>query len=155
MAATKARPNEAGLHDAVEVAGALNEILASATHDEFELGTDSAFAQALEETFSHYGSTALTELIVQLSAVATPTQVAVEALRTIAQTPSLATGQRREAIVGFLSHASYQVRDGATAALAALRDALAIPALSDAMAREPLLEVRREMERVIQKLRAA
>src|SRR6266436_3338302 len=124
-----------------ELSGALEQemtaLLEAAEYQELEVGVSSDFSRNLARLISAYGVAAVQTLAACIETHRPSPAVMSVLLRQLgAMRDSFTRGYRRELLSRLLRSKSLQVRHAAGAALASLRDPLAIPALEQAIERE-------------------
>lgn len=131
-------------------------ILATAEHEDFEFGVDSALARGIASVVAEHGTRALHALQDVLQARQPGVEVLGEFLREIGRVPHPASRDlRRELLVRYLQSPTVQVRHMATTGLAELRDRLATKYLEAAYQVEQSQRLKRHIARTIDYLRSA
>jgi hypothetical protein len=141
-----------------EISGALEQemtaLLEAAEYQELEVGVSSDFSRNLARLISAYGVAAVQMLAACIETHRPSPAVMSVLLRQLgAMRDSLTRGYRRELLSRLLRSKSLQVRHAAGAALASLRDPLAIPALEQAIEREAFERPRLYLQSVLERLR--
>lgn len=130
-----------------------DSIFASAKGEIFEDGIESDFSRKLSEFIMSFGHSAMEAIIPVLLSDHTNTEVSSEALRVIGRLNHKTTYRDRLWLLerGLYS-ASARLRDGAVIGLAFLNDPIAVTPLRSAIEREPIPELRHDMEQVLSQL---
>jgi HEAT repeats len=136
-----------------ELSESLRALLASGKEQVFEDGIESEFSKALIAFIKKYGYDALAELAYFIVYEKVSTEVAAEALRWLGlMSHPLSYHWRLWLLERSLSSRSARVRDGASLGLAFLDNPDAIPYLRQAIEREPIAELRGDMQQVLAQL---
>jgi HEAT repeat protein len=146
--------NATGLHDRPpELAESFRYLLMSAKYELFEDGIESEFSKGLMALIKKYENDALAELAYFIVYEKVSTEVAAEALRWLGLMDHLLSYHWRLWLLErSLNSRSARIRDGAVLGLSFLDDPDAIPYLRQAVDREPVKELRADMEQVIVQL---
>ena len=144
---TAEQPDSATLEDEATA------LFASAREQLFEDGMESDFSRGLEGFVITYGRLAMEAVIQVVLSNRADSEVVSEALRVVGRISHEPTYRDRLWLLerGLYSE-SARVRDGATLGLSYLDDPAAITPLTFAAQREPLFELRRDMEEVVAQL---
>lgn len=146
--------NAAPQHVDMSLRNRLESVFRQAQEERFEDGMQSNFGRAMLALIAQYGEASVGEARRLIFDPRTRPGVAAEALRWVARADHPATQeQRREVLEAALSHLSSMVRDGAVLGLASLDDSRSVPALKAAIRREPVPELRADMEDLLAELR--
>lgn len=131
----------------------IDSIFARAKEEIFEDGIESDFSRKLSEFIMSFGHSAMEAMIPVLLSDHTNTEVSSEALRVIGRLNHKTTYRDRLWLLerGLYS-ASARVRDGAVIGLAFLNDPIVVAPLRSAIEREPIPELRHDMEQVLSQL---
>lgn len=133
----------------------VNTIFGAASEENFESGVESEFSRKLLLIIEKYGELAIRALGLGILANEWNPEVISEALRWIARIADPSTYASRLWLLErslFSPHS--RIRDGAALGLASLDDPSAIPYLEAAIAREPIRELRGDLEQALDQLRA-
>ena len=152
--ADEAYENATGLHDRPpEIAESFRCLLMSGKNEIFEDGMESEFSRGLMDFIKKYGNDALAELAYFIVYEKVSMEVAAEALRWLGlMNHPLSYHSRLWLLERSLRSRFARVRDGAALGLAFLDDPHAIPYLRQAIAREPIAELRGDMQQVLAQL---
>jgi hypothetical protein len=124
-------------------------------NEAFEDGMESAFSRSLQEFVRRHGVTAVNVITRLISNELVSVELASEALRWLGRMEDPTTyHDRRWLLEHSLTHSSGYVRDGAVLGLSSMDDPHATSALRQAMAREPLPQLRKNMAQAIEQLEA-
>lgn len=131
-------------------------LFGQATHEDFELGTKSDFIHSLDAVVARQGTIAVEAIAnIILTGQARP-HVAAQALVWLGDLEHKASyGLRFRLLLICLQSASRWIRDGAGLGLDSMEDRRAIPALRDAITREGVQELRKDLEAVLHRLEFA
>ncbi|MBI2304826.1 MAG: HEAT repeat domain-containing protein [Chloroflexi bacterium] len=133
----------------------IDSLFRVAANENFEDGIASQFSRELLRLVEEYGNVAMQEIGFLITFGRVSQQVASEALRWLGRiTDVSAYGWRIWLLEKSLSSSSPVIRDGAVLGLASMRDPTAIPYLQEAIAQEPLAELREDMQQVLEDLEA-
>ena len=131
----------------------VHSLFQAAAHEDFEFGTESPFIKSLDTCVTQYGTKGVLAIAsIILNARAKP-RVIAEALRwlgNLTHQPSYLLRLRTLEVC--LGSPSRWVRDGASLGLEAMNDPRAIPYLREAVNREQLPELRKDLEAVLREL---
>ena len=138
----------------VEIDRELHALLSSARNEYFEDGMQSSFSSGLLSFVTGNGNAAIESLTVALLAESNSIEVISESLRWTGrvQQPSTRVSRRR-LLELMLRHQSARVRDGAILGLASMNDPYAIRAVVQAIQREHVIELKKNMVDVLVQLR--
>jgi hypothetical protein len=142
------------LHDRPpELVESFRCLLISGRDEIFEDGMESEFSKNLIDLIKRYGNDALAELAYFIVYEKVSTEVTGEALRWLGlMDHPLSYHWRLWLLERSLSSRSARIRDGAVLGLAFLDDPDAIPYVRQAADREPVKELRSDMEQVLVQL---
>src|SRR5882724_2106411 len=146
--------NATGLHDRPpELVESFRCLLISGRDEIFEDGMESEFSKNLTDLIKKYGNDALAELAYFIVYEKVSAEVTGEALRWLGlMDHPLSYHWRLWLLERSLSSRSARIRDGAVLGLAFLDDPDAIPYVRQAADREPVKELRSDMEQVLVQL---
>jgi hypothetical protein len=149
--------NATGLRDRPpELAESFRCLLTSGKGEIFEDGIESEFSKSLIDLIKKYGDDALAELAYFIVYEKASAEVTGEALRWLGlMDHPLSYHWRLWLLERSLSSRSARIRDGAVLGLAFLDDPEAIPYLRQAVDREPVKELRADMEQVLAQLESS
>jgi hypothetical protein len=150
----EASENVTRLHDRPpELAENFRCLFISAKDEIFEDGMESEFSKGLTALIRKYGNDALAELAYFIVYEKASPEVTGEALRWLGlMDHPLSYHWRLWLLERSLSSRSARIRDGAVLGLAFLDDPDAVPYLRQAVDREPVKELRADMEQVLAQL---
>jgi hypothetical protein len=146
--------NATGLHDRPpELAESFRCLLMLAKDEIFEDGIENEFSKGFMALIKKYGNDALAELAYFIVYEKVSAEVAAEALRWLGLMDHLLSYHWRLWLLErSLNSRSARIRDGAVLGLSFLDDPDAIPYLRQAADREPVKELRSDMEQVLVQL---
>ena len=134
----------------------LQTLFRVAAHETFEFGMESEFVTALESSIAEHGTHAVASIATIILKGQAKPQVAAEALRLLGDVNHRESYQLRLRLLeACLDDPSRWIRDGAALGLDAMNDRHAVPSLKAAIAREPIYELRKDMESVLARLERA
>jgi hypothetical protein len=132
----------------------LAQVLARAWNEEFREGMPSEFAEELRLLVLDFGTVVVTELQRIIAARAVRPGLGFEALTTLADFKySSIAADRLRLVEWALSSPAPEIRYGGALALATLRDPKSAAALQMAVAREPLPDLQRALQKVLSAIR--
>lgn len=133
----------------------LDSLLETALEEVFEDGMDSRFSRDLLRFFDLYNLEGMRLLSSRAAAESISPRALGEVLRILGRSEVRATQRERFWLLArCLFHSSPVVRDAAGLGLASLGDKNAIPYIHKAIEREPILELKRDLDLVIADLEA-
>lgn len=131
----------------------LQRLFETALEERFEDGIETEFSKGLTAVIKAYGNIAIQEIVSLILYRRTNSEVAGEALRWIGQIEDPTTHRFRLWLLEqSLNSSSARIRDAASLGLASLDDPQSIPALQQAIEKEPYTELREDMEQVLEGL---
>ncbi len=131
----------------------LQRIFTAAKEEIFEDGMDSVFSRRLVKFMENYNRLAIDILSELLIPERVNAEVAGEALRHVGYSEDVSTRiPRRRLLEHCLFGSSARIRDGAILGIAAMNDPRAIPFVEQAICRELIPELRRDMCAVLEQL---
>lgn len=137
------------------LAGEFRRLFAAARDEVFEDGMESSFSRRLTALVEKHGDQAIRFAAGYLDSAEFDEEVAAETLRQLGHSRHEPTHRSRlDLLVQGLSSESAMVRDGAILGLASLDDPGVISDVAEAVAREQDLELRDDMNDVLEQLRA-
>jgi hypothetical protein len=136
-----------------ELHSKLEHLFASAQGEVFEDGMESAFSRGLVATIEAHRHTAIDALYEIIAAGGFLPVVVSEALRWVGHIEDPATHQARLILLErSLNHSSADVRDGAALAIASMDDPASIRYVQEAIRRETVPQLRKNMQQVLDQL---
>jgi hypothetical protein len=146
--------NATGLHDRPpELTESVKCLLMAAADEIFEDGMESEFSKGLIGLIKKHGNDAIAELAYFVVYEKASAEATAEALRWLGLMDHLPSYHWRLWLLErSLGSRSGRIRDGAVLGLAFLDDPAAIPYLRQAVDREPVKELRADMEQVLAQL---
>ncbi len=139
--------------DTLKLLQDIRALFRQASHEDFEFGMESEFIRGLESRVARHGVRAIQAIAHIILTGKAEDRVAAESLRWLGGIQHEESHLLRLRLLEESLHfQSSWVRDGAALGLDVLNDRNAIPALKAAIAQEPLKGLRRDMERVVQRL---
>lgn len=138
---------ERSLNDEIEI------LISIGKREIFEDGMESDFSRHLQLLLARYDELGIQNLQEKISENELPPTIAGETLKLLAEYSETVTKNWVYKLIISSLHSTYvEVRDGATNAIASLDDPKAITALQSAIEREQNLELRQDMETVLEQL---
>lgn len=129
------------------------DLFESYAHVEFEDGMDNGFVDELTDLIIKYGRKAVYAIVDIVAGKVAKPQLISEALRWLGLIKHPASYKERLYLLEVsLRSPSRWIRDGAALGLASLNDINAIPYLREAIDREQILDLRKDMELVLERL---
>jgi len=139
-----------------DIGRAIANLFTAARNEIFEEGMESHFSKEFVSLIKRHGEVAILEAAILITSEKADPDVASEALKWLGQVKHSGTHSFRIWLLKRgLTSSSPQVRDGAGLGLSFLNDPDAIPALQQAIEREQIPELRRDLEQVLQQLQHA
>lgn len=136
-----------------EVKYLLDALFRASKEEVFEDGMESYFSRGLVAVIEKYGNDAIKALVSPLIDEAVAAETASEALRWLGHMDHPPTYRLRLLLLkACLKSRLARVRDGAALGLSFLDDPDAIPELKDAVQAEPIKELRKNIEQVVDQL---
>ena len=142
-------------HPQVSVITAVNETFSEAVEEVFVDGMESVFSRNLHTVIRSHRDMAIDAIDRVLRFDQPSAEVAGEALRQVGFVDDPPSHQRRLALIlDHLDSSDPRIRDAASVGITALDDPVAIPRLREALLRENLPRLRRNLQLVLDQLKA-
>jgi len=144
---------QAGVSDHEVLLRDIQLLFRNAAYEDFEFGIESGFVRSLESMVAEHGIKAVEAMAHIILTRKATDRVISEALRWLGEVDHPESYLLRLVLlVTCLRDPSRWVRDGAALGLEDMNDRRAIPALRAAVAREPIHELRKDIESVLQRI---
>ena len=139
-----------------DVGGLIENLFSVGRNEVFEDGMESSFTKELVSLVEKYGEIAILEIARIITSERAEAYVAAEALKWIGRIKDKGTHSfRRWLLVRGLTSSSPLVREGAGLGLSFINDSAAITSLKQAVEREQIVELRDDLNQVLQQLEHA